>query len=106
MPMSIIILIIVVLVTVFAVQNAAPVMLSFLFWTFQSSLAIVILLSTVMGVVLASVVFMLLRLKRAMRTKGAAHGQSEEAAKKHWRIGAGDGECQNAGPDPMGSEMS
>lgn len=80
MPVFIVVLIIVALVTVFSVQNAAPVTISFLFWTFDGSLAIVILLSTVMGFLLASALFMLLRLKRAMRKKDA--GQYEPGGKK------------------------
>ncbi|MDH4161597.1 MAG: LapA family protein [Nitrospirota bacterium] len=78
MPMFILMLIIAALVAIFSVQNAAPVTIAFLAWTFQASLAIVILLSTVMGVVLASAAFMLLRLKRAMRAKGAGKGAAGE----------------------------
>jgi uncharacterized integral membrane protein len=75
MPMYIVVLIIVALVAVFSVQNAAPVTISFLVWTFDGSLAIVILLSTVLGFLLASALFMGLRLKRAMQRKDAAQGQ-------------------------------
>jgi uncharacterized integral membrane protein len=74
MPMFVLLLVIVALVVIFSVQNAAPVTIAFLIWTFQASLAIVVLLSAVLGVAAASILFMLLRLKRAMRAKDAIRG--------------------------------
>jgi len=44
---------IVALVTIFSVQNAAPVAVSFLFWRFEASLAIVIFLSVLTGILIA-----------------------------------------------------
>lgn len=43
-------------VALFAVQNAAPVMLRFGFWSVETSLVVVILVATVVGAVLASLV--------------------------------------------------
>lgn len=48
----IITLIIIAVVTVFSVQNAIPVVISFLFWKFEASLAIILFLSVVAGVVI------------------------------------------------------
>ena len=48
----IIVLIIIAVVTVFSVQNAIPVVISFLFWKFEASLAIVLFLSVLAGVVI------------------------------------------------------
>lgn len=69
MAMLIVLLIIIGLVTIFSVQNAAPVTISFLFWNFQGSLAIVILLSTVVGVVIGVAALSLIRLKSSMSKK-------------------------------------
>jgi uncharacterized integral membrane protein len=49
---QIIVLIIITVVTVFSVQNAIPVAISFLFWKFEASLAIVLFLSVLAGVVI------------------------------------------------------
>lgn len=51
-------LVIVALVTIFSVQNASPVAVSFLFWRFDASLAIVIFLSALSGILIA-VIFLL-----------------------------------------------
>jgi len=60
---SIIVLIIIMVVTVFAVQNAIPVAISFLFWKFEASLAIVIFLSVLAGVVIGFIASWLFRMK-------------------------------------------
>jgi len=59
----IIVLIIIMVVTVFAVQNAIPVAISFLFWKFEASLAIVIFLSVLAGVVIGFIASWLFRMK-------------------------------------------
>jgi len=43
------VLIIIAIVAVFSVQNATPVSISFLFWHFEASLAIVMLLAVISG---------------------------------------------------------
>ncbi len=48
-----IVLAIVALVTIFSVQNASPIVVSFLFWQFEASLAIVIFLSVLSGILIA-----------------------------------------------------
>lgn len=48
----IIVLIIITVVTVFSVQNAIPVVISFFFWKFEASLAIVLFLSVLAGVII------------------------------------------------------
>jgi uncharacterized integral membrane protein len=50
-------------VTIFSVQNASPVAVTFLFWNFQASLAIVIFLSTLIGVIIGAIVFSVVRRK-------------------------------------------
>ena len=58
----ILVVIIVGLVTIFSVQNAAPVALSFLFWKTQASLALAIFLSALAGLIVGAItVLMVLR---------------------------------------------
>jgi uncharacterized integral membrane protein len=56
-------LLIIALVTIFSVQNAAPVVMSFLFWKFEASLAIVIFLCLLSGVVIGVIIASLIRAK-------------------------------------------
>jgi uncharacterized integral membrane protein len=58
-----IILIIIALVAVFSVQNADPVNFTFLFWKFEASLAIVIFLSVLAGLIAGVIITFLLRVK-------------------------------------------
>jgi len=69
MLMSLVLIVIIILAVIFSVQNAAPVTMSFLIWNFQASLAIVVLMSMVGGIVIASIIFSILRLKSALRKK-------------------------------------
>ena len=55
--------IIIAVVTVFSVQNAIPVVISFLFWKFEASLAIVLFLSVLAGVVIGVSAASLFRMK-------------------------------------------
>lgn len=59
----IIVLIIIALVTVFSVQNAIPVVISFLVWKFEASLAIVLFLCVLAGVVIGVSATSLFRMK-------------------------------------------
>jgi len=58
-----IILIIIVLVAVFSVLNAKPVEFTFFFWKFEASLAIVIFLSALAGLIAGVIITFLLRFK-------------------------------------------
>jgi uncharacterized integral membrane protein len=73
MSVLILALLIIVVVAVFSAQNALPVSIVFLFWKFQASLAIVIFLSVLTGVVIASIVFLWLRIRRTGETARAPH---------------------------------
>ncbi len=57
------------LVIVFSVQNAAPVVLSFMIWKFEASLAIVIFLSLFCGTIIGVIIASLIRL--GTKKKGA-----------------------------------
>ena len=63
----IIVLIIIAVVMVFSVQNAIPVAISFLFWKFEASLAIVIFLSVLAGVVIGVIGASLFRMRLAKK---------------------------------------
>mgnify|MGYP001600972518 CR=1 FL=1 len=63
----IIVFIIITVVTVFSIQNAVPVAISFLFWKFEASLAIVLFLSVLAGVVIGVIAASLFRMKSAKK---------------------------------------
>lgn len=61
--------IIILIVAVFSVQNAAPAAISFLFWRFDASLAIVIFLSVFAGLIIGVTIMSWFRIKRSQREK-------------------------------------
>lgn len=67
----IILLIIIAVVTVFSVQNAIPVAISFLLWKFEASLAIVLFLSVLTGVVIGVSAAPLFRMKSSRKKKAS-----------------------------------
>lgn len=69
MGILIVALVIVAAVAIFTIQNALPVSITFLFWKFQASLAIVIFLSVLTGIVIASIVFLWFRIRRNRKEK-------------------------------------
>ena len=66
------IVIILAAVAAFALQNAAPITVFFLFWNFSASLAGVILLSIGVGIVFSLLVFLWMKVGRAMKKPGPA----------------------------------
>ncbi len=70
MRFLVLIVCIVIFVAIFSTQNSHPVTFSFLIWTYQASLAIVVFLSVVLGVVAGILVSFLLRLSRKKKTPG------------------------------------
>jgi uncharacterized integral membrane protein len=59
----ILLVIVLALVAVFSMQNAAPVLVTFLFWKFEASLALVIFLSLLSGIIAGAIAVSLLRRK-------------------------------------------
>ena len=55
------IIILLAIVTIFSVQNAAIVTISFIFWKFEASLAIVIFLSVLLGVIVGGIIVLSIR---------------------------------------------
>ncbi len=62
-------LIIISVVAIFSLQNANPVMVTFLFWQFQASLAIVIFLSILSGALMALIIVFSKQLKKKSSIK-------------------------------------
>ncbi|MBP8625980.1 MAG: LapA family protein [Syntrophorhabdaceae bacterium] len=60
----IVFIIIVLLVIAFSIQNASVVGISFLFWRFEASLAIVIFLSVLAGIIIALFFSLWLKMKK------------------------------------------
>ncbi|MDR2018343.1 MAG: LapA family protein [Syntrophobacterales bacterium] len=60
--------VIVVFVTIFSIQNAAPVAISFLFWKFGASLAVAIFLSALCGLILGVIVTYVIMEKKRRRS--------------------------------------
>lgn len=67
--------IIIFLVTVFSIQNAAPVVLSFMLWKFEASLAIVIFLSLLSGALIGAIITSLIRSKTNRKDARTVAGQ-------------------------------
>lgn len=67
MATIILLLIIVAVVAIFSVQNAMPVAIAFLFWKFEASLAIVIFLSVLAGIIAGAIIVSLLRIKPSVK---------------------------------------
>ncbi|MDD5010298.1 MAG: LapA family protein [Syntrophorhabdaceae bacterium] len=61
MSALVLIIILLAIVTIFSVQNAAIVTISFIFWKFEASLAIVIFLSVLLGVIVGSIIVLSIR---------------------------------------------
>jgi len=55
------IIILLAIVTIFSVQNAAIVTISFILWKFEASLAIVIFLSVLLGVITGGIIVLSIR---------------------------------------------
>jgi uncharacterized integral membrane protein len=65
MATVILLLIVIAVVAIFAAQNAMPVAITFLFWKFEASLAIVIFLSVIVGAITGAIIVSLLRMKHS-----------------------------------------
>lgn len=69
--------IIITVVTVFSVQNAVPVAISFLFWKFEASLAIVIFLSVLAGVAIGFIAASFFRIKSSKKKQNFIDREKE-----------------------------
>lgn len=69
MPLLIFVIILSIIVALFAVQNAVTVSLNFIFWSFSSSLVLVIMGSFLMGVLVATCFLLAMKAKHYLRGK-------------------------------------
>lgn len=67
--MTAVILLIVLLIIagIFSFQNAVPVTVTFLLWKFEASLAIIVLLSVLGGILIGSIITLFMRFKRPIK---------------------------------------
>ncbi len=72
----IILLVLVAVVAIISVQNAAPVVIAFLFWKFETNLAVVIFLSLLAGVLMAAAIVLSGYMKRYFKRKDPKFGPS------------------------------
>jgi uncharacterized integral membrane protein len=71
MVIIIILLILVGVVAVFSVQNASPVAIIFFFWKFEASLAIILFLTLIVGMIAGALIVTLLKMKSSQNKKAA-----------------------------------
>jgi uncharacterized integral membrane protein len=73
-------LIVMLIVAVFSVQNAMPVAITFFFWKLEASLAIIVFLAALCGAVAGGIIMTLLKLKSSGKkaiTKDTVSGSNE-----------------------------
>ncbi|MBI4495339.1 MAG: LapA family protein [Deltaproteobacteria bacterium] len=56
-------------VTIFSLENALPITVSFFFWKFNSSLAAVIFFSVLVGMLIMFLIFLWLRIRSSLRER-------------------------------------
>ena len=69
MPLLILVILLSIIVAIFAVQNAVAVSLNFIFWSFSSSLVLVILGSFLIGVLVATCFLLVMKAKHYLQDK-------------------------------------
>ena len=69
MPLLILVIILSIVVAIFAVQNAVAVSLNFIFWSFTSSLVLVILGAFLIGVLVATCFLLAMKAKHYLQDK-------------------------------------
>jgi putative membrane protein len=69
MLISVLLIIIAVMVIVFLIQNALPVTVTLLAWHFDASLAVVVILSVLVGMVIMALLFILAGAKKFFQKK-------------------------------------
>ena len=75
------VIIMIALVAVFSVQNAMPISVTFLTWHFEASLAVVILLAVLAGIVIGIIVVSAIWMQRASIKKREAGAKQDGGLK-------------------------
>lgn len=73
----IILLVLVSVVAIISVQNAAPVVIAFLFWKFETNLAVIIFLSLLAGLLMAAAIVLSGYMKRYFKRKDPKPGPGD-----------------------------
>ncbi len=61
--------VIITIVVVFSIQNAAPVVITFFFWKFEASVAIVVFLSVIAGILIAWIIAYLASVRKYFKKR-------------------------------------
>ncbi|MGO9611970.1 MAG: lipopolysaccharide assembly protein LapA domain-containing protein [Dissulfurispiraceae bacterium] len=69
MLIAVFVLTLIALVTIFSVQNATPVSVTFFFWKFDASLAIVLFLAVLSGAVISALIFYSQKVKKSLKSQ-------------------------------------
>jgi len=70
-----VVVIAIIIAVIFSIQNAGPVAVSFLSWHFDASLAMVIALSFLAGMIIGMVILAGIRMSRSARKKKSMAGK-------------------------------
>jgi lipopolysaccharide assembly protein A len=71
-----------IVIVLFSIQNAAPVTVWFYNWKFDASLAIVVFLSVIVGMLVETLFMVSLRLRKAMKRRGQKKDLREEQGER------------------------
>ncbi len=74
----ILLLLVIIIVAIFSVQNALPVTITFFFWKFEASLAIIVFLSALCGLIIGLIVSSLIKVRTSKKEKEEATLPSSE----------------------------
>lgn len=74
----VIVIVAVSVMVLFSVQNAAPVVVSFLSWNFGASLAVIIVLSVLIGILIGGATASFWRIKRSHKDKKTVAPENTE----------------------------
>ena len=72
----ILLFLLILLVAIFSVQNAIPVFITFFLWKFEASLAIIVFLSAICGMIAGLIIAMLVRMKSDRRKEDKSQPRS------------------------------
>jgi uncharacterized integral membrane protein len=81
MFLLLVVAIIIGIVVIFSIQNSVPVVITFFFWRFEASLAIVVFLSVVAGVLIAWIIAYLSSIRKYFRKRAVT--ASENSGEKN-----------------------
>lgn len=72
MTLIVLLLVLLILAAVFALQNAAPVSVVFLFWGFEAPLAVVFFLSALGGAIAVTILYYIVQLRKRLKSGNRA----------------------------------